>query len=60
MGYVIIGQKAQQATISNKVIIKLLNSFAQGLTYVMLLWVINQKNLLICGNLTPNDLIPMV
>jgi hypothetical protein len=34
---VIIGHKAQQATISNKVVIKVRNSFALGLTYVMLL-----------------------
>jgi hypothetical protein len=25
----------------------------------MLLWITNQKHLLICGNLTPNDFNPM-
>jgi hypothetical protein len=35
--YVIIGQKVQQATISNKIVIKVRNSFPLGLTYGMLL-----------------------
>ncbi len=58
LGYVIIGHKVQQAIISNKVVIKARNSFALGLRYVMLLWVTNQKHLLICGNLTPMVSIP--
>jgi len=60
LGYAITGHKVQQPTISNKVVIKIRNSFASCLTYVMLLWVTNKKHLLICGNLTPNDFNPMV
>jgi hypothetical protein len=60
LGYVITGHKVQQATISNKIVIKVRNYFASGLTYVMLLWVTNQKHLLVCGNLTPNGFNPMV
>jgi len=37
LGYVITGHKVQQATISNKVVIKVRNYSASGLTYVMLL-----------------------
>jgi ABC-type uncharacterized transport system permease subunit len=37
LGYATIGHKAHQATISNKVVIKVRNSFTLGLTYVMLL-----------------------
>jgi ATP-dependent DNA helicase PIF1 len=37
LGYAITSHKAEGATISNKVVIKVRNSFAQGVTYVMLL-----------------------
>jgi hypothetical protein len=37
LGYAITGHKVQQPTISNKVVIKIRNSFASCLTYVMLL-----------------------
>ncbi len=60
MGYAITSHKAQGATISNKVVKKVRNSFAQGVTYVMLSWVTNRKHLFICDNLTPNDFNPMV
>jgi hypothetical protein len=37
LGYAIIGHKVHEATISNKVVIKVRIFFASGLTYVMLL-----------------------
>jgi hypothetical protein len=37
LGYATIGHKVHQATISNKGVINVRNSFALGLTYVMLL-----------------------
>jgi ATP-dependent DNA helicase PIF1 len=60
LGYAITSHKAQGATISIKVVIKVRNSFAQGLTYVMLSWVTNRKYLFIYDKLTPNDFDPMV
>ncbi len=49
--YVIIGHKAQGATITSKVFIDVRKSFAPSLTYVLLSRVINHANLMICGNL---------
>jgi len=59
-GYAITSYKTQGVTISNKIIVKIQNAFAPSFTYVMLSWVTNQKQLLICGNLTPNDFNSMI
>jgi len=61
LGCVIIGHKAQGVTISNsnKVIVNIWKCICIRFTYIMLLWVINFKNLFICGNLTSIDFIPM-
>ncbi len=55
MAYAIIGHKAQGATITSKVFIDVRDSFAIGLTYVMLSKVTNHANLMICGNLKQLD-----
>jgi hypothetical protein len=47
----VIGHKTQGATITSKVFVDVRESFALGLTYVMLSRVINDANLMICGNL---------
>jgi ATP-dependent exoDNAse (exonuclease V) alpha subunit len=46
--YAITGHKAQGATIKSKVIIDIKNSFALGLTYVILSRVTKNSNLSIC------------
>jgi len=60
LGYVIFGFKAQEATISKKIIINIQNAIALGFTCVMLTWIKNYKHLFICGDLTTNDFIPIV
>jgi ATP-dependent exoDNAse (exonuclease V) alpha subunit len=53
LAYATSGHKAQGATSKSKVIIDIKNSFALGLTYMMLSRVTNHSNLLICQILIP-------
>jgi hypothetical protein len=55
--YAIIGHKAHGAIITSKVFVHVKESFALGLTYVMLSRVTNHANLLIRGSLKPLDFI---
>ncbi len=57
LAYAIIGHKAQGATITSKVLVNVKESFALGLTYVMLLRITNHANLMIQGNLKPSTFI---
>jgi hypothetical protein len=54
LDYAITSHKAQRATISNKVIVKIQNVFAPNFTYDMLSQIKNRKHLVICYNLTLN------
>jgi ATP-dependent DNA helicase PIF1 len=49
LAYAITGHKSQGATIATNVLIDIQNAFSPGLTYVMLSWVTNQRNLKIKG-----------
>ena len=50
--------KSQGAIISTKVIVNIRNTFAPGLSYVMLSRTTNKKNLNIIRRLIPSDFIP--
>jgi hypothetical protein len=57
LAYVIIGHKAQGATITSKLFVHVKKSFILGFTYVMLSKVTNRANLMIRGNLKSSEFI---
>jgi len=60
LGYAITRHKFQGATISSKVMIRIHESFARALVYVMLSRVTSQKNLKIVNNFQPLNIQPML
>ncbi len=57
LAYVIASHKAQDATITSKVLVHIRKSFAPRLTYVILSRVTNHANLMIQDSLKPSDFI---
>lgn len=57
LAYAITSHKTQGATITSKVLVNIRESFALGLTYVMLSRITSHANLMIRGNLKPLEFI---